>query len=245
MVGVKRGATTVVCHGQEGILYRTNAYEICLARQFSPTHDVIVTVDLILAAASSVVKPDISPKSVVGETTWGRLCWATGVPVPNKPQQSQCSHGGSCEVKGNGHHGEIQRCCSRTKKSHPEILHSDQGRNFESSILAQTLQAFGVHKSQTTAYHPQGDGMVERFNRSLLQLLRAYVDTKSEWKHFPLVLYAYRTSTHSSTGVSPFLLMYGRNPSPTPFSKSNKFDSLCVYNALLLCSNMDYRARAL
>ena len=73
---------------------------------------------------------------------------------------------------------------------HPEILHSDQGRNFESSILAQTLQAFGVHKSRTTAYHPQGDGMVERFNRSLLQLLRAYVDTQSDWEQYlPLVLY--------------------------------------------------------
>ena len=47
---------------------------------------------------------------------------------------------------------------------HPEILHSDQGCNFESSILAQTLQAFRVHKSRTTAYHPQGDCMVERFN---------------------------------------------------------------------------------
>ena len=109
---------------------------------------------------------------------------------------------------------------------HPEILHSDQGRNFESSILAQTLQAFGVHKSRTTAYHPQGDGMVERFNRSLLQLLRAYVDTQSDWEQYlPLVLYAYRTSIHSSTGVSPFLLMYGHNPS-SPFFKSNKFDSL-------------------
>ena len=63
---------------------------------------------------------------------------------------------------------------------HPEILHSDQGRNFESSILAQTLEAFGVHKSRTTPYHPQGDGMVERFNRSLLQLVRAYVDAQSD-----------------------------------------------------------------
>ena len=44
----------------------------------------------------------------------------------------------------------------------PEILHSDQGRNFESSLLQQTLDAFGITKSQTTAYHPQGDGMVER-----------------------------------------------------------------------------------
>jgi len=58
----------------------------------------------------------------------------------------------------------------------PDILHSDQGRNFESTILKQTLDAFGVAKSQTTAYHPAGDGLVECFNRSLLQMLHAYVD---------------------------------------------------------------------
>ena len=58
----------------------------------------------------------------------------------------------------------------------PEIIHSDQGRNFESTIFQQTMAAFGVKKSCTTAYHPQGDGMVERFNHKLLQLLRAYVD---------------------------------------------------------------------
>ena len=50
----------------------------------------------------------------------------------------------------------------------PRIIHSDQGRNFESTILHQTLQAFGITKSHTTAYHPQGDGMVERLNRLIL-----------------------------------------------------------------------------
>ena len=50
----------------------------------------------------------------------------------------------------------------------PSILHSDQGRNFESDMLHQMLQAFEIKKSRTTAYHPQCDGMVERFNRSLL-----------------------------------------------------------------------------
>ena len=62
----------------------------------------------------------------------------------------------------------------------PEILRSDQGRNFESNLLRQTLEAFGISKSHTTAYHPQGDGMVERLNRSILQMLRSYVDTKEE-----------------------------------------------------------------
>ena len=95
----------------------------------------------------------------------------------------------------------------------PEIIHSDQGRNFESTIFQQTMAAFGVKKSRITAYHPQGDGMVERFNRTLLQLLRAYVDQQNEWeKYLPLALYAYRTSTHTSTSVSPFELMFGRQP---------------------------------
>ena len=53
----------------------------------------------------------------------------------------------------------------------PQVVHSDQGANFESTILKHTLQAYGIKKSRTTVYHPQGDGMVERFNCSLLQLL--------------------------------------------------------------------------
>ena len=68
--------------------------------------------------------------------------------------------------------------------------------------------------SRTTAYHPEGDGMVERFNRSLLQLLRTYAEKEEDGeKHLPLALYAYRTAVHSSTGVSPFMFMYGREPS--------------------------------
>ena len=58
----------------------------------------------------------------------------------------------------------------------PKILHSDQGQNFESTILKQILKALGVLKSHTTAYHPQGDGTVECFTRSLLQLITSYVE---------------------------------------------------------------------
>ena len=99
----------------------------------------------------------------------------------------------------------------------PEILHSDQGRNFESSLLQQTLDAFGITKSRTTAYHPQGDGMMERFNRFLLQMLRAYVSHESEWEKFlPLVMFAYRISVHTTTSASPFDLMLGRSAHTPP-----------------------------
>lgn len=95
----------------------------------------------------------------------------------------------------------------------PQIIHSDQGHNFESTIFTQVLHVFGVRKSHITPYHPQGDGMVEHFNRTLLQLLHTYVMSQSDWEaHLPLVLYAYRISCHSSTGVSPYMLLYGKDP---------------------------------
>ena len=107
----------------------------------------------------------------------------------------------------------------------PEILHSDQGRNFEITILLQTLEAFGVNKSHTTAYHPAGDGLVERFSRSLFQMLRAYVQQHNGWEQYlPLVLYAYRTATHSSTGVSPFKLMFGRCAHKPPLNTNSAHD---------------------
>ena len=60
----------------------------------------------------------------------------------------------------------------------PDVLHSDQGHNFESSLLTKTLFTFGVRKTCTTAHHSRGDGMVERLNRSLLQLLQTIVEIK-------------------------------------------------------------------
>ena len=116
----------------------------------------------------------------------------------------------------------------------PRIVHSDQGHNFE---------AFGVNKSHITTYHPQGDGMVERLNRSLLQLLRVYVDTQEEWEcYLPLVLFAYRMAVHASTGVSPFTLMFGRPPQITDLSIPTAFNS-GSYQARLQATLADLRTR--
>ena len=95
----------------------------------------------------------------------------------------------------------------------PERLHSDQGRNFESQILGDLCKAFQVTKSHTTPYHPMGDGLVERMNRSLLNLLRTFVQNEGDWEqHLQLLLYIYRTTKHSSTGLSPYEILFGQNP---------------------------------
>ena len=92
----------------------------------------------------------------------------------------------------------------------PSIIHSDQECNFESTILHQTLQAFGITKSHTTSYHPQGDGMVEHLNQSILQILCSYVTKETDWEQYlPLIVYTYRTTVHSSTQVSLFNLCLG------------------------------------
>ena len=95
----------------------------------------------------------------------------------------------------------------------PERLRSDQGRNFESQTLGDLCKAFKVTKSHTTPYHPPEDGLVERMNRSMLNLLRTFVQQEGNWEqHLQLLLYIYRTTKHTSTGLSPREILFGHNP---------------------------------
>jgi len=94
----------------------------------------------------------------------------------------------------------------------PEELHTDQGGNFESELLKEVCSLLSIRKTHTTPQRPQSDGMVERFNRTIIQQLAVFTaDCQDDWyEHLPYLLMADRTSQHGATACSPALLMYGR-----------------------------------
>lgn len=93
-------------------------------------------------------------------------------------------------------------------------MHSDQGANFESELIAELLRLSGVSKSHTTAYHPMGNGATERFNRTLGSMLRSLpLKEKHKWpQQIQTLTFAYNATVHETTGYAPFQLMFGRTP---------------------------------
>ena len=93
----------------------------------------------------------------------------------------------------------------------PERLHSDQGPQFESVLFQELCKQFGIRKTRTTPYHPQSDGMVERFMRTLKDMVAKYTDTQGLTWDDTVKAYAmaYNSAIHSTTGYSPFFLVHG------------------------------------
>jgi transposase InsO family protein len=96
----------------------------------------------------------------------------------------------------------------------PRRLHSDQGANFGSQVIRELCSMAGITKSRTTPYHPQGNGLTERFNQTLIGMLGTLTpEKKTSWhRHIPAMTHAYNSIPNTTTGQSPFFLMFGRHP---------------------------------
>ena len=104
--------------------------------------------------------------------------------------------------------GEIVSC-----HGVPTEVLSDCGQAFLSGLIKEVDALLGFHTSNTSAYHPQTDGLVERFNRTLTTMLAKTVEKGKDWdQHLLFVLFAYQASQQTSTLESPFYLLYGRDP---------------------------------
>jgi len=94
----------------------------------------------------------------------------------------------------------------------PQELHSKQGRNFESAVFRECCQLLGITKTRTTSLHPQSDGMVDRFIRTLTDGLAKMCSAgQDDWYEIlPSFLMAYRSAVPEPTGYKPSRLMLGR-----------------------------------
>ena len=95
-----------------------------------------------------------------------------------------------------------------------ERLLSDRGPNFLSALMEEVCKLVGTTKVNTSGYHPQCDGLVEKFNSKLINMLTKSVDRygRDSDTHLPYLLFAYRAAIQESTQASPFHLLYGREP---------------------------------
>ena len=94
----------------------------------------------------------------------------------------------------------------------PTELLTDRGTVFTGKVMRETCRLLGIDKIQTSHYHPESNGVLERWHRDLKQMLRKHPNCKDEWdKLLKYCLLFFRASPHSSTGFPPFELVNGRN----------------------------------
>ena len=93
----------------------------------------------------------------------------------------------------------------------PEALLSDRGTNLLSHLMLDVCALLGIEKLNTTSYHPECDGMIERFNRTLKTMLRKRANQFGvQWdNHLAGILWAYRNTPHDATGEKPSFLLFG------------------------------------
>ena len=99
-----------------------------------------------------------------------------------------------------------------TKFGAPDVIHTDQGTNFNSEMMHDVCKIFMIDKTRTSPYHPQGNGQVERFNRVIADTISKYcAERPQEWDlYLPHVVFVYNTTVHRTTGTTPFSMLFGK-----------------------------------
>ncbi|UYV69751.1 hypothetical protein LAZ67_7000606 [Cordylochernes scorpioides] len=103
------------------------------------------------------------------------------------------------------------------KHGAPREIITDRGRVFQSKLIAElTNQCSSIHRF-TTAYHPQTNGLTERLNKTLANMIAMYVSVEQkDWDVIlPYVTFAYNTAKQDTTGFTPFKLIHGREAETT------------------------------
>jgi hypothetical protein len=96
----------------------------------------------------------------------------------------------------------------------PQEILSDCGTQFVSDMMKEIYRLLSISSVTTTPYHPQSNGMVERFNGTLKSMLRKVTRMEpQEWdRYIPALLFAYRELPNETLGFSPFELVFGHSP---------------------------------
>ncbi|GFX80805.1 transposon Tf2-9 polyprotein [Trichonephila clavipes] len=99
----------------------------------------------------------------------------------------------------------------------PRVIITDRGAVFRSRLVSSLVDLCNIDHRFTTTYHPQTNGLTERFNKTLADMLSMYVDVEQKnWDEIlPFVTFAYNTAKQETTGFTPFFLLHGREAETT------------------------------
>ena len=109
----------------------------------------------------------------------------------------------------------------------PKCILTDNGTHFTSTMMSELFKMMGVTHLYATPYHPMTNGQIERYNATMDAKIAALSNgNRTNWDtQLPFVTFNYNTNIHTTTGQTPFELMYGRSP-VLPFDQQSSIVTL-------------------